>query len=89
MTIKLTDLLNMDMGEVSDWLQDNAHKFDLMPKPIEVDSPEDIHIKGEDILCWDGCDWSIDYVDTCPDTGTDFMANNTEVMAYMPLPEKL
>ena len=53
--MKLEDLLNMDMGEVSDWLIENANRFTLQPKPIEVDSPEDIEIKGEEILVWDGC----------------------------------
>jgi flagellar motor switch protein FliM len=36
--IKLEDFLNMDIGDVIDWLQDNAHKFDMVPK---VDSGED------------------------------------------------
>lgn len=87
--MKLEDLLNMDMGEVSDWLIENANRFTLQPKPIEVDYPEDIEIKGEEILVWDGCDWAIDYVEHCPDTGVDYMANNTDVEAYLPLPEKL
>ncbi|MCY9874021.1 hypothetical protein [Vibrio barjaei] len=84
--MQLTDLLNMDMGEVSDWLMENAHKYHLQPKPTIVDSPEDISIVGEDILVNDGCDWSIDHVEHCPDRGVNYMANNTEVEAYMPLP---
>lgn len=55
----------------------------------EVDSAEDIDIKGEEILCFDGCDWVIDYVEHDPDTGIDYMANGTEVEAYTTLPEKL
>ena len=85
--MKLEDLLNMDMGEVSDWLVENAHKYTLQPKPIDVDSPEDIEIKGEEILCWDGCEWSIDYVEHCSDSGVDYMANGTTVEAYLPLLE--
>ncbi len=54
--------------------------------PVEVNSPEDIERKGEEILCWDGCDWSIDYVEHCPERGVDYMANGTDVEAYMPLP---
>ncbi|WP_108944031.1 hypothetical protein [Shewanella halifaxensis] len=87
--MRLEDLLDMDMGKVSDWLVENAHKYTLQPKPIKVDSPEDIEIHGEEILCWDGCDWVIDYVEYDSDTGTDYMANNTQVEAYLPLPEKL
>lgn len=52
--MKLEDLLNMDMGEVAEWLIENSNRFTL--QPIEVDSPEDIEIKGEEILVWDGCD---------------------------------
>lgn len=59
--MNLEQLLNMDMGELSDWLVENAHRFTLQPKPIKVDSPEEIGIVGEEILVWDGCDWSIDY----------------------------
>ena len=87
--MQLSDLLNMDMGEVSDWLIENAHRFTLQPKPIEVDSPEDIEIVGEEILCFNGCDWRIDYVEHCPDRGVNYMANNTHVEAYLPLPAKL
>ncbi|TOJ96080.1 hypothetical protein [Vibrio parahaemolyticus] len=87
--LNLEQLLNMDMGELSDWLVENAHRFTLQPKPIKVDSPEEIGIVGEEILVWDGCDWSIDYVDCCPETGAYYMANNTDVEAYLPLPEKL
>lgn len=87
--MKLEDLLNMDMGEVSEWLIENANRFTLQPKPIEVDSPEDIEIKWEEILVWDGRDWTIDYVENCPNTGEDLMVNNTDVKAYLPLPEKL
>jgi hypothetical protein len=55
-------------------------------RPELVDSPEDIPLRHEDILCWDGCQWHIDYVDIDVDTGCQFMANGTEVRAYMPLP---
>ncbi len=33
--MKLEDLLDMDMGSVIGWLEDNAHKFDLVPKDDE------------------------------------------------------
>ena len=44
---------------------------------IEFDSIEDIDIKGEEILLWDGCDHHIDYVDVCADTGTFYFANGS------------
>lgn len=85
--IKIDDLLHLNESELYDWLTENFDKFDLRPKPIEVDSPEDIHIKGQEILVWDGCEWTIDFVEHCADSGVDYMANNTEVVAFLPLPE--
>ncbi len=35
--MKLEDLLDMDMVGVIGWLEDNAHKFDLVPKGCEED----------------------------------------------------
>ena len=61
--------------------------FKFETQVIFVDSPEDIHIKGQEILVWDGCDWSIDYVECCVDSGVDYMANGTEVVAYAELPK--
>ncbi|AWA97966.1 hypothetical protein CU052_00100 (plasmid) [Vibrio harveyi] len=61
----------------------------MQPKPIEVDSPEDVEIVGEEILCFDGCDWVIDYVDYDSEQGVNYMANGTHIEAYLPLPEKL
>lgn len=48
---------------------------------VSVATPEDITFDG-DVLCWDGCDYSIDYVETDVETGTCYMANGTEVEAY-------
>ncbi|NOH26203.1 hypothetical protein F0267_25900 [Vibrio coralliilyticus] len=58
-------------------------------KVFEVDSPEDIDVIGEEILCFDGCDWVIDYVDVCPEWGHHYMANGTEIKAWCRLPAKL
>lgn len=58
-------------------------------KVFEVDSPEDIDVVGEEILCFDGCEWVIDYVDVCPEWGHCYMANGTEVEAWCRLPAKL
>lgn len=79
----------MDMGQVSDWLIENADKFNLTPKPTFVDTPEDIEPSGEEVLCWDGCDWSIDYSEVDGESGAVYMANGTAVEAYIPLPAKL
>ncbi len=87
--MKLTDLLDMSAGETIEWLIANAHAFTLQTAPVKVDSPEDIGIVGEEILVWDGTEWTVDYVECCADTGAYYMANHTDVEAYMPLPDKL
>ncbi len=79
-------MLDMDMGEVSDWLINNSDRFTLQPKPIEVYSLEDIEITGTNILCFDGKDWVIDQVKRCPEKNINYMVNGTQVEAYMPLP---
>lgn len=48
---------------------------------IGVDSAEDLPMEQE-VLCWDGCEFSIDYADMDPDSGTHYMANGTEVESY-------
>jgi hypothetical protein len=52
---------------------------------IEFDTPEDIHIKGEEILLWDGADYHIDYVEVNVDTGCFYMANGTIATHYKAL----
>jgi len=84
--MKLSDLLDMDMGAVADWLEENQHRFDLTPKPVIVDSAEDLDCVDEDKLCWDGCEWSIDHAKYDSDTGAHYMANGTSVEAYLPMP---
>ena len=54
-------------------------------KMTEVESVEDIEIKGEEILVWDGCDFHIDYVECCVDTGDSYMANSTNPTHWMKL----
>jgi len=77
------------MSEAINWLERNANKFDLTPKPQRIESPEDIEPKGEEVLCWDGCDWCIDYVEVDAETGHFYMANGTEVEAFALLPAQL
>ncbi len=52
---------------------------------ISVETPDDIDV-FEDILCFDGCEASIDYVEVCPNTGAHYMANDTPVTHYQRLP---
>jgi hypothetical protein len=52
---------------------------------IKTETPEDITIKGEEILVWDGCDHHIDYVDVCGDTGNFHMANGSSPTHWQPL----
>jgi hypothetical protein len=66
------------MGGVEDTPQDNW---------ISVDTPEDIGFY-EEILCFDGCEVSIDFVVVCTETGDYYMANGTDVTHYQPLPVK-
>lgn len=47
--------------------------------------PEDIDLKGEEILLWDGADYFIDYVDVDCDTGFFYLANGTEATHWKPL----
>lgn len=54
---------------------------------IKIESVEDIAVKGEEVLVWDGCQCHIDFVEVCVDTGGFYMANNTEPTHWMPLPE--
>lgn len=85
----LEQLSCMAPDEVAKWLKNNAHKYTLQSKPIFVGSPEDIAIKGEEILCWDGLDWSIDFVEHDSEVGFDYMSNGTQVIAYLPLPQEI
>lgn len=48
---------------------------------ISVDTPEDMPM-GEEVLCWDGCGYHLDYADMDADTGAHYMANGTCVEAY-------
>ena len=52
---------------------------------IEIDTPEDISPKGVEVLVWDGCDYAIDFVEVCVDTGTFYMANGTVPTHYKAL----
>lgn len=54
---------------------------------IPVNSAEDINVFTE-ILCFDGCEIDIDYVEVCAETGVHYMANGTDITHWMPLPKK-
>ncbi len=53
---------------------------------ISVNTPEDIPVRKE-VLCFDGCDISIDFVEACTKTGCFYMANGTDITHYQPLPK--
>jgi hypothetical protein len=44
---------------------------------IKIDGAQDIPHDTE-VLLWDGCDYSIDYVECNPDDCTEYFANGTE-----------
>ena len=54
----------------------------------EISSAEDCP-GGIELLVWDGCEFHIDWVDTCADTGVDFFSNGTEGIAYIELPDSV
>ena len=56
-----------------------------MSEWTEFETPEDIEIKGEEILLWDGADYHIDYVEVDVVTGCYYMANGTEATHYKAL----
>lgn len=84
----LSSLLDMDMGEAVDWIENNAQNYILLPKYEFIDSPEDVSIIGEEILCLVEPEWVIDYVEVDPEHGGYYMANGTLIEAYMPLPNE-
>ena len=52
---------------------------------IAFDTPEDIEIKGQEILLWDGADYHIDYVDVDAHSGNFYLAGGTEATYWKPL----
>lgn len=51
---------------------------------IEIDTPEDVDCDTE-VLLWDGCEWSIDYVDVDVDTGVYYFANGASEITHYSL----
>ena len=51
---------------------------------IEIDSAEDVDCDVE-VLLWDGCDHSIDYVETDIDTGVAYFANGAKEITHYKL----
>jgi hypothetical protein len=52
------------------------------PHWVEIENPEDAPTDG-DLVLWDGCDLSVDYVENEVDFGTSFFANGTEATHYL------
>lgn len=84
--MKLSSLLDLDMGQLSDWLVDNQDRYYLLENPVSVNSVLDIKNTNKPILCWDGCDWHIDTV-IYDNEGNPYLKEKTHVEAYMPIPE--
>lgn len=64
-----------------------ARQMDFRNSLIQIESPEDINPKLDELLIWDGCEYHIDHVEFCPDQGVQYMANGTEPVSYMELKE--
>ena len=66
-------------------IKKQQEQIELLSAPqnewISVDTPEDMPI-GEEVLCWDGCQYHLDYADMDADTGAHYMANGTDVESY-------
>lgn len=61
--------------------QVTANKAEV-PHWVEIDNPEDAPTDGNLVL-WDGCDLSVDYVENEVEFGTSFFANGTEATHYL------
>lgn len=85
--MKLSDLVKMDCADAIDWIVKNHNNYVLVEVPTVVDCADDISIVGDEILCWNGLEWSIDCVEFCQDKGIHYMANGTKVEAYVSLEE--
>lgn len=97
----INSIIEMIQKNLSGWdLEDEysagyiKHGYDIIEQLRKmsdwqpIDSAEDIGNKyqGEPVLCFDGCDISIDFTDIDVDTGVTYMSNGTEVTHWMPLP---
>jgi hypothetical protein len=84
----LIELLSLGEMKSAQWLHERRSTHTLAATPVFVDGPDDISIKGEDILCWDGVHWLVDHVEYDCDVGASYMANRTNVIAYVPMPDE-
>lgn len=50
-----------------------------------IDTYEDCPVDC-DLIVWDGCDFSIEYVSYCSDTGSYYPANGFSFIAFYELP---
>jgi hypothetical protein len=58
-----------------------------MSEWIEIDTPEDVDCDTE-VLLFDGCEFSIDYVDIDIEVGTAFFANGATGITHYKLLDK-
>lgn len=57
-------------------------KLDTYPHWVEIASVADVP-HDDPLVLWDGCDLSVDHVDTEVEFGTSFFANGTEATHYL------
>ena len=82
------DITNEDMDEVKENIQytkESIKELFEVDNWIQFDDIEEIEIKGQEILLFDGEDFHIDYVDCESDYGTYFFANGTRATHWKKL----
>ena len=60
----------------------------LLDSMTKIDTYEDCPV-GEMLLVWDGCNFDVEYVDVCAETGCYYPANNIVFEYYFELPDQL
>lgn len=59
-----------------------AQDRNMVVEWVEIDNAEDAP-SDENLVLWDGCDLSVDYVESEVEFGTSFFANGTEATHYL------
>lgn len=78
----LAEQLEFVKAERDGYLKHRDQLLMSSPHWVEIDNPEDAPTDGNLVL-WDGCDLSVDYVENEVDYGTSFFANGTEATHYL------
>lgn len=80
--LSLSKQLEFVKAERDGYLKHRDQLLMSSPHWVEIDNPEDAPTDGNLVL-WDGCDLSVDYVENEVDYGTSFFANGTEATHYL------